>query len=874
MQLPFTLSKIALRVWSVLALVYAASVVVVALVLFRGFRTDTLQTAEASMRHRLELAQSGQLQLIHNIQQHALVLSKSPQVMQYASAVSRDTVANDSMQAEAAKLFAAFLAVYPEYFQLRILSQRNGRELLRLNRTTIGIEQVPKADLQSKRWRAYFTQARNLKPGTFYLSEVNLNQEHGRVSVPYVKTLRAATPVADAQGNVSCILVINADVSQWFDALQQFKNVQDSIYLLNAQGDFVFHPNDEKTFASKKPSNLAQLSAHDSLVMLHAFSQKNTLGHLQHGDKVHYAVQKTFTYGTTPQRQLTLVATVSSSKLFAGAQIKAANASLWVLAAMAAGLVLLLLLSNSLVKPVKALDKAVKNYLPGKPFPKPEHTRNDELGNLATAFQNLTTRVNEQIHQLHQAQQRAQSSVAEKETFIGNFSHELRTPLNSVAGMTEMLAQKPHTAEQRPLIEALKYSIENLRSLISDVLDYNRIVEGKLSLNPTEVVVEELARNVCLSHQLAADAQNTALSYKLADELPPVLMADKLRLSQVLHNLLSNAIKFTQNGQVELSFWWENNALCFCVADNGSGIEAEELPNIFDRHHQTQKGRAKASGVGLGLAIVKNLVALFGGRIEVASEAGKGTEMTVHIPTKVASIKATDNRQAMLPNSLCVLYVDDVELNRITMQHFLNHPGIKLLNAACCTDGLQHLKNNPVDVVLMDLRMPEMDGFECIAALRKDFPHMPVIAVSANLGDTERNRLAAMGIHHSIEKPVDPTLLAECLLQATSTSTRPVYKALLASYCQQDHTLLTRVAEGFRQNVENCQRTLENTAAEALPNTLSELRHMLAPSLKMFDRHAALATLEEHPDDAAVMRAVLLDLLNFMDAFERENLLQ
>ena len=314
--------------------------------------------------------------------------------------------------------------------------------------------------------------------------------------------------------------------------------------------------------------------------------------------------------------------------------------------------------------------------------------------------------MNQQIDDLEKERNKAEQAAQDKEAFLANFSHELRTPLNNIAGMTEVLKRNKHLEKDEPIIETLKYSVENLQALISNVLDYTRILEDKIQLTKDQVIVEELLKNMVMSHQLNARNKGISLSYTSSPDVPVSVVTDKMRLVQILNNLLSNAIKFTDKGEVEILASWTNpNELKLVVRDTGHGMNEDELKEIFQRYHQIEGGKRSGAGVGLGLAITEHIVTMLKGRINVESKIDEGSSFTVVIPVgkKDSEFKQVDAVESKYSN-IAVLYVDDVQINRTTMQLLLEPTGMQLVLASSCKEALVELQKTDFDVVLMDLQ--------------------------------------------------------------------------------------------------------------------------------------------------------------------------
>ena len=792
------------------------------------------------MDHRTELAMRDMVSNVRQIEKHALVLASAPQVKSTVEDLDKNNEALQGSSRATIELFRAFMSAYPEYLQVRLITT-NGMESIRLNRRGEQVELVVDSALQNKSDRPYFKEAVGLDQGEFYLSDFDLNQEYGELSIPYLKTMRVATPVRSSAVEAGpMVLVLNVDAAQWFRRVGQYKGSKDSLYVVDQQGAFLLHPEDSLTFADRKYGPAHGLSELDSSIIKYSRHTGDSLSEFTVGLNARLIYSRSQAVSGSSMNSISIASVVSKNALFAEARKEIRTTLLILILGLAIGIVVLGWLSEQIVRPIRVLANNVRSFSPGGHIPSTGSNRNDEVGVLASRFSQLAEKVNEQLTHLNTAKEQAEKAADEKDVFLSNFSHELRTPLNSISGMVEVLGRRQQSKDDMPVIQTLKYSVDHLKAMISDVLDYNRILEGDLQLAKVRVVPEEMARNICLGYMLKARSKDVALSYKVHQDVPEAIVTDKVRLTQIVHNLLSNALKFTDNGKVGLQVGWNNGSLVIEVEDTGVGMDPLELEHIFDRYSQTRTGKAEGSGIGLGLSIVKHLVGLLGGRIEVASEEGRGTRFTIELPVEIAGSDDEGFQGEIHLGDLKVLYVDDVEVNRITMAHVLDLTGVEVDSVSCCKDALSLLAEKAFDVVLMDLRMPEIDGFECIERIQELELEIPIIAVSADLGDTEKDKLAAMGVDRMIEKPVDPSLLIERILEVTSSGKGDVYTRLLNNYCQHDRGLLQNIHTTFSELVAECKREILLTNAEdmdprSVQDLLRDIRHKLMPSAKMFE---------------------------------------
>ncbi|QMU27628.1 PAS domain S-box protein [Adhaeribacter radiodurans] len=400
----------------------------------------------------------------------------------------------------------------------------------------------------------------------------------------------------------------------------------------------------------------------------------------------------------------------------------------------------------------------------------------DEVGQpsrLLGTVQDITDR--KQIEQeLIKAKEQAEELVRAKEMFLSTMSHEIRTPLNAVIGISHLLLQENPKSEQIENLKILRLSSENLLVLINDILDYSKIEAGKISFEKIDFNLSELIKNIRHSFGYQANEKDLKIRACLDNTLPAVIAGDPVRLNQIISNLLSNAIKFTAQGTITIDVILERETadqieISFSVTDTGIGIPADKLDLIFESFTQAQSDTTrKFGGTGLGLTITKRLVELQGGRITVESTEAKGSTFTV-------TLAFTKRLQQVAPpdlyyatgtfqnlDHLRLLLVEDNEINQLVATRFLENWGI---TPDCAINGkiaVEKVQQQPYDIILMDLQMPVMDGFEATQLIRKmggRNAEVPIIALTANVMPDARQKALQVGMNDFVSKPIDPAEL-------------------------------------------------------------------------------------------------------------------
>jgi len=362
----------------------------------------------------------------------------------------------------------------------------------------------------------------------------------------------------------------------------------------------------------------------------------------------------------------------------------------------------------------------------------------------------------------------AEQASQAKSDFLANMSHELRTPLNAILGYAQLLQRAQLEDKQMKAVRVINHSGNHLLSLITDILDLSKIEAGKMDLYNLPLDLRAAIDAVHEMVRFPAEQKALTLSVVVADGVPQAIKADEKRLRQILLNLLGNAVKFTASGRVALVVSLleaaKGNALLrFEVQDSGSGLSPEDIERIFRPFEQAGSIERREAGTGLGLAISRQLVRLMNSEIHVQSRVGHGSSFWFDI--RVPVVEAADQESAIDVAHVTgyagarrsVLVVDDGEDNRALLCSMFGELGFDCREAADGLEALQSAQRNRPDLILMDLKMPGMDGFEATRLIRiiEPLKHVPVIVISANIGEDSVALCLAAGANAFLSKPVE-----------------------------------------------------------------------------------------------------------------------
>ncbi len=687
-------------------------------------------------------------------------LAQSPVISSYLSSSSPGEAAKALVQEE----FKAMLQTKPAYFQIRLIGLADsGMERVRVDRIHSKPEVIPPDRLQRKGDRVYFRETVKIPAGGVYFSEIDLNQEFGKLQIPYLPTLRVGSPLY-MNDMLYGIIIINIELKQVFQKLQQDVGLEKEIYVFNNEGYFLIHPDESQTFGFEfgKAPNVASVF-NDVSEWFPDIALSNNADSIRHNTSKFITSYYTLTHPRTSYKLL-FALRAAEDQILSPFKVWRKNTILTTL-----GITLLFLgfafyWMQRQSKQLKKITQSMVQFAGDHSHIKSIQSQPDEIGDLSKAFNEMADTIRSNLIALEKSNAIANEANKSKEEFLENISHEIKNPVQSIIGMTNILEDNDPKPEQKPVIKSLQFSSKQLLHLVNDVLDFTKFKTGQIKLAPAPTRLYNLLSQTIESNQYLAYSKNIRIYLDFDQQYQKLeVLLDAMRLNQILNNLIVNAIKFSKdNSEIGvkvgiLSKDEEKVRVEFNIIDEGVGMSEEELAQIKSRYFSND-----LNGSGLGLHIVNQFLRLFQSELQIQSTKNKGSRFSfvLDLPyLEPDEVKTSENeRMSPVMEVEAGLLIDDDPQIIHYLEYVLKKIGVLHIYAVTNLQELNQLGDeNKFDIIITDaLVSPDNldDYFRQVQILRKE---KGLLLLHSGITDLPARILTSVGIDAFVPKPIEST---------------------------------------------------------------------------------------------------------------------
>lgn len=737
--------------------------------LFSYSSKEILNLTEANLNHSAEMVRVKFENYVDNLESDINQLGDSPLLDRFL--IDTNAIDLELLNRE----YVSFLNSKMNYFQVRLLDESSGLEMIRVERSKRDSVFSAEANmLQNKGDRDYFQEIQQLPKDSVYFSKIDLNREYGEISTPVTPTLRIAKHLKQSNGH-GFIIILNVDLTEVFNNLRNSIPNSYELRLFDQDGHYLIHPNKSQEFTFDYDWSPGYWQEYE--LKLDAISKEGTIA--ANNKEVSEFLQLDY---SRPNYAIYLIVTAQKKIVFSSFYIWRTKV---ILALIGIALIFLLIAFIYMRKQVKEL-KTITNQLTlfsSQPQPhKLPIDRKDEIGELARGFEKMSIQISESHELINTARKEAEQAYQEKNEFLENMSHEIRNPLQAIIGTIEILEQNKLDKSQDPFVNSLRFSAIQLRSLVTDVLDYGKIKKHQITLLQEWTNLDKFCQDLMKGLSYQALSKNISLEYLPSKELLGAnYLMDRKRIYQIVNNLITNALKFTEDGG-EVVFKISpltkaNDDLQFEIIDSGAGILPEDLENILNRS-VTSNYR---TGTGLGLSIVQELLLLHKSHLQIESNPGKGSRFFFHLKMKREETTQTNEVEfANIDfNEFKVLVIEDDPVQTEWYDYALKKLNPLIINHPTKLDNKEKYH-----LIISDLNFSEPQvEIEALCASYQSqlFENGTVLFVSGEkirpVGDNE----------YCIQKPVDKTNIWEIAVEAFVKSSfgAPNFDGIIRDYDEQ-----------------------------------------------------------------------------------------